>query len=145
MTFLQTVWLFKFLFQISTLLLERNDGFLHQYIQEMVSGKAPTFSNLRRLQQSTILQTMFDPTTLLSGPTWLGLLTSVAKVPGLSTDKPNLNLLEEAFKDTFFNQSEIRYLSCDKEVFNLLITLRNEHNTYNNQAEKVRNLVYHHP
>ena len=102
----------------------------------MVSEKAPTFSNLRRLQQSTILQTMFDPTSLLFGPTWLGFLASVAKVPGLSANEiPRLNLLEGAFKDVFLNQSEIRFMSCDQEVFDRLIILPNKRNS---ETQKVK-------
>ncbi|XP_066919865.1 ATP-binding cassette sub-family A member 2-like [Clytia hemisphaerica] len=123
--------------EISSILLERKDGFVKQYLQQIVSKKAPTFSNLRRLQQSTILQTMFDPTSLLFGPTWLGALASVANVPGLSIGKPNLNSLEEVFKDIFLNQSEIRYLSCDQEVFNQLITLSTEYkNRHETHVEK---------
>eukprot|EP00111_Clytia_hemisphaerica_P002239 TCONS_00006276-protein len=116
--------------EISSILLERNDGFVQQYLEQIVSQKAPTFYNLRRLQQSTILQTMFDPTSLLFGPAWLGFLASVSRVPGLPPNEiPRLNLLEGAFKDFFLNQSEIRFMSCDQEVFNRLIILPNAQNS----------------
>jgi len=110
--------------QISTLLLEWNDGFLQDYIREIVSQKAPTFSKLRNLQQSTVLQTLFDPSSLIFGPAWLRFLALASKVPSLSVDSSTkLALIQNSFKSIFLNETEISYLSCDKGLFNRLVIL----------------------
>ena len=114
-----------FYFQISTILLERNDGLLQDYLREIVFLKAPTFSKLRNLQQSTALQTLFDPSSLIFGPAWLRFLASVSQVPNLSDDGPTrLLLVQSLFKSIFLNETEISYLSCDKGLFDRLVILQ---------------------
>ena len=101
---------------------------MEMYLREIVEKRAPTFSKLRNIQQSTVLQAMFDPTALMSGPTWLRFLAAASMVPGLAGGaaggKTNVRLLERSFKEIFLNESEIRLISCNKPLFDKLVVLK---------------------
>ena len=86
----------------------------------------PTMEQTKALQQSIILQAMFDPTSLLSGPTWLRILTSVARVPGLSSNGTNPKLLEQFIKNKYITGIDISQITCNKVVFDNLIILQNK-------------------
>lgn len=83
-------------------------------------------SNMQKmLQQSAVLEALFDNSSVTDGPTWLRTLMLATVLDGQSFSTVDYQKLEGQFKEYFLNASDISILSCNKEAFEKLVILQN--------------------
>lgn len=80
---------------------------------------------MKELQESIVLQALFDPTAFIDGPTWMRLLTNYGRVPGLLTNPINMTMLGTFVKNEFLNSDEVHQLVCVGDEFDTMIIMKN--------------------
>lgn len=113
------------------MLLERSDRFYEFYQNMILGGKPKSLSpeDAKLLQQSSILQAIFDRTSVTDGPTWLKALLLGSQLDGVTLSGVDFEELEETFLREFLNQDTISFISCNSSVFNELVILSNNSKT----------------
>eukprot|EP00794_Sanderia_malayensis_P015936 gene15936-17537_t len=103
--------------QLTGLLLERNyDSFMKQLLGK---GKLPK-DNVNQFQNAVLLQALFDPDSLVNGPTWIRMLSSSI----LPTDLKNHEKLQKFAVDILSDPKLVHGFICSNE-FSKIIILQN--------------------
>lgn len=114
---------------MTKLLLEENGKIFGKFVYSLQHGFLPSKQEMAMLQQSIVMQALFDPTAFFDGPSWLRILSRMGRVPGLLSSGIDYTSLQNFIEREYLTGKEIHGLLCNGSIFNKLIILQPNNET----------------
>ena len=114
---------------MTKLLLEENEKFFGKFVYSLQHGFLPSKQEMTMLQQSIVMQALFDPTAFFDGPSWLRILSRMGRVPGLLPSDIDYTSLQKFIEREYLTGNEIHGFLCNGRTFNKLVILQPNNET----------------